>query len=80
MTGNKYRWIVLLVASYLFYMMYEVAYGLILLTSTTICWVIARQIHITKEKNKRKQLLTIGIIADAGILFVFKYFGFFAWL
>ncbi|MBK9454842.1 MAG: MBOAT family O-acyltransferase [Chitinophagaceae bacterium] len=78
MTGNKYRWIVLLVASYLFYMMYEVAYGLILLTSTTICWVIARQIHITKEKNKRKQLLTIGIIADAGILFVFKYFGFFA--
>ena len=59
-------------------MMYEDAYGLILLTSTTICWVIARQIHITKEKNKRKQLLTIGIIADAGILFVFKYFGFFA--
>jgi alginate O-acetyltransferase complex protein AlgI len=31
-----------------------------------------------KKKNKRKQLLTIGIIADAGILFVFKYFGFFA--
>lgn len=75
---NRQRWILLLIASYLFYMMYEVTYGLILLTSTGICWLVAQKINETTNQQRRKQLLTIGIVADAGILFAFKYFGFFA--
>ncbi len=59
-------------------MMYKVEYGLILLLSTTICWLSAYYIHKSDDSGKRKLLLVIGIVADAGILFLFKYLGFFS--
>lgn len=58
-------------------MCYAVNYGLILLLSTTICWTVARAIHQSNHAAIRKRLLVLGIVADAGILFLFKYLGFF---
>ena len=73
----RFRWVLLLAASYFFYMCFEPAYGLILLSSTFICWSLSFLINKETNKQKRKLLLVIGIIADVGILFFFKYFNFF---
>ncbi len=74
----RFRWILLLIASYFFYMSFKPAYGLILLSSTFICWYLSLLISKETNKRKRKLLLITGIIADVGILFFFKYFNFFS--
>jgi len=73
----RFRWVLLLAASYFFYMCFEPSYGLILLSSTFICWYLSFLISGETNKQKRKIYLVIGIIADVGILFFFKYFNFF---
>ena len=77
LTIHRFRWIVLLVASYSFYMFYKPEFGLIILSSTFICWITSILIAGTANKQKRKFLLIIGIVGDAGILFTFKYYNFF---
>lgn len=77
LTAEKHRWKILLVSSYLFYMLYKAEYGLILLFSTSVCWYVGNLISRSSDKQTRKRYLIIGIIIDAGILFVFKYFGLF---
>lgn len=72
----RFRWVLLLAASYFFYMCFEPSYGLILLSSTFICWFLSFLISKETNKQKRKVYLVIGIIADVGILFFFKYFNF----
>lgn len=74
----RFRWILLLIASYFFYMSFKPAYGLILLSSTFICWYLSLLISKETNKQKRKLFLVAGIIADVGILFFFKYFNFFS--
>ena len=72
----KYRWILLLGASYYFYMSWKAEYALLILFCTTINYFAA--ILIDKEENKRKKklLLTIDLILSFGVLFVYKYLGF----
>lgn len=73
----RFRWILLLIASYFFYMSFKPAYGLILLSSTFICWYLSLLISKETDKRKRTLFLIAGIFADVGILFFFKYFNFF---
>lgn len=59
-------------------MLYKVEYGLILLLSTTICWLAAHFIYQTNNARIKKWLLILGIATDVGILSLFKYYGLFA--
>lgn len=74
---HRFRWAILLAGSYFFYMYWRPEYGLILLFSTTIDYFAAIQMHRSTEKNRRKLFLWISVCSNLGLLFAFKYFGFF---
>lgn len=70
----KWRNLFLLAASYYFYMNWEPVYALLLLASTSITYFAA--IGAVRYENKKKTILTIGIVLNLLILFFFKYFNF----
>ena len=76
-TPNKRRWIILLLASYLFYMSWEPAYVLIILLSTSIDYFACRYLTGSDSKTKRKTGLITSVTFNLGLLFVFKYYNFF---
>lgn len=72
---NKYRWILLLIASYYFYMSWNAKYVFLIFITTFTSYLCA--ILIEKNREHKKLILTITLIVCLGILFVFKYFNFF---
>lgn len=74
---NK-RWILLLIASCYFYITFVPAYILILIFTIVIDYYAALAIEKTPEKKKRKRLLVLSLVANIGVLAVFKYYNFFA--
>lgn len=73
---HKIRWFLLLVSSCLFYMAFVPKYILILGFTIVIDYCAGIMIDKMKGNNKRIFLI-ISILANVGILFVFKYFNFF---
>ena len=73
---HKYRWILLLAASYYFYMNWKPVYALLISFSTFITWGCGILLDSTESKTRKKTWLTISLIINFGILFVFKYFNF----
>ena len=73
---HKYRWIHLLLASCIFYMAFVPVYILILFFTIVIDYIAGIVIE-NAEKKKRKFFLTVSIVANAGVLAVFKYYNFF---
>lgn len=74
---QKVRYIWLLVASYYFYMCWNVKYVLLLLMSTVITYVSG--LLIDKYKNRirtKKIIVALSLITNLGILFFFKYVNF----
>ncbi len=74
---HKYRWLFLLIASYYFYMNWQPIYALLILTSTVVTYWVANQLYRTQDKRARKLFLTIGLVINFGILFLFKYYNLF---
>lgn len=74
---HKYRWIMLLVASYVFYMGWNAAYALLLLASTAVTYFASVLIDRNENQSARKGFLIASIVINLGILFTFKYFEFF---
>jgi alginate O-acetyltransferase complex protein AlgI len=77
LVATQYRVLLLLVASYLFYMLTSPWCGLLLFGSTVIDFWLARAISRSDSAVVRKSLLTLSLLGNIGILFVFKYFNFF---
>ncbi len=73
----KKRWLLLLAASYFFYMCWNVKYIFLLLYSTIVDYCCAIQIESSKEKSLKKRWMFISILSNLGMLFFFKYFNFF---
>lgn len=74
----KYRWVLLLAASYYFYMSWKVGYIILILASTIVDYLMAIQIGKTDVKKKKKLFLYLSLGFNLGMLFFFKYFNFFA--
>ena len=74
----KKRWILLLIASYYFYMCWRVDYIILIMISTIIDYICSNQMSKINLKQKRKKWLIISLISNLGILFGFKYFNFFS--
>ena len=73
---HRFRWILLLVASCVFYMFFIPIYILILFVTITIDYVAG--INIEKSKGKgRKMFLSLSVVSLCAFLFFFKYFNFF---
>ena len=67
----------LLVASYFFYACWNPAYSLLMLLSTAITYFCGLLME-RKAAGKRRLWLVLSLCLNLGILFVFKYFNFFA--
>ncbi|MGB0383268.1 MAG: MBOAT family O-acyltransferase [Ardenticatenaceae bacterium] len=77
LTPFRYRWALLLAASYYFYMSWKAEYLLLIVTSTLIDYCVGIQISQTKEQARRKTWLLLSLFSNFGILLGFKYFNFF---
>lgn len=75
---QKIRTLWLLLCSYYFYMCWNPLYVLLLLFSTCSTWLAGFFVEAAKKKAVRKLALTASIVLNLGILFFFKYYGFFA--
>jgi len=72
----RYRWILLLLASYFFYMVWRVEYIVLLLFSTLVDYWCGLKMSNQEEKIKRKPYLYISLLSNLGLLFSFKYLDF----
>lgn len=75
---HKFRWILILTASYYFYMSWNVKYVILILFTTIISYVAAILLEHFENHKLRKIILAITLISCLGVLFVFKYFNFFS--
>src|ERR1700742_2164004 len=73
---HKFRWIHLLIASCIFYMAFIPVYILILFFTIIIDYIAGIMIE-NETGRRRKSFLTMSIIANVGVLAVFKYYNFF---
>lgn len=69
--------ILILVASYLFYGLWDWRFLSLILLSTLIDYVVALKIHATNAPNTRKRWLWVSIFFNLGLLGFFKYYNFF---
>lgn len=74
---SKYRWLLLLTASYYFYMSWKAEYLALIVISTLIDFFAAKGIENSNEKSHRNLLLSLSVMTNLGILFYFKYYNFF---
>ena len=75
---NKFRWILLLIASYIFYLFWNVKLIFLILFTTGISYISAILINKSKNDKIKKLWLIITLISCLGVLFFFKYFTFIA--
>ncbi len=78
----KFRWLFLLVSSYVFYMNWNVNYAFLMFTSTAITYLSGTLLgrlntSETKSKKRNKKLvLALSLVSNLSILFFYKYFNF----
>jgi D-alanyl-lipoteichoic acid acyltransferase DltB (MBOAT superfamily) len=74
----KYRWVLLLSASYYFYMCWKLEYIVLILVSTLIDYFCGIRMSKFDSKKKRLPYLVLSLVSNLGILVGFKYFNFFS--
>ncbi|HVA45532.1 MAG TPA: MBOAT family protein [Pirellulales bacterium] len=73
----RLRDVVLLCASYFFYMSWNWKYAGLIAASTVVDYWISLRLHAEQRPRLRKGLLTVSVCMNLGILAVFKYYNFF---
>ncbi|MBF0253335.1 MAG: MBOAT family protein [Candidatus Omnitrophica bacterium] len=75
--SHKHQNILLLVSSYVFYGAWNWKFLSLIIISTLVDFYCGAHIHRSNKGQIRKKFLIISIIANLGILAVFKYYNFF---
>ncbi len=73
---HKFRWFLLLAASCFFYMFFKPVYILILFGTIIIDYYAGIKLEETQDRKRKKLFLILSIIANVGVLVVFKYYNF----
>ncbi len=73
---HRWRWLLLLIASYYFYMCWKPEYAILMVISTGVAYASALRIDHTQSVRQKKVVLWICLGILLGILFAFKYFNF----
>ena len=75
---HKYRKLILLVSSYIFYGWWNPTYLILIWASTLTDFFAAKSIYLSNNQKNRRFFLILSIIVNLGILFSFKYANFVA--
>ena len=75
---HRFRWVLLLAASYYFYMCWKAEYVVLILISTLVDYWAALRMGRCEAKPKRRKFLILSLVANLGLLFSFKYLNFFS--
>ena len=73
----KYQNYFLIFVSYFFYGLWDYRFLFLVVISSTADFLLSQKLQHTENDKKRKILLLISIVINLGILFMFKYLGFF---
>ncbi len=73
---HRFRWVLLLLSSYYFYMSWNAKYVFLILFTTLISYLAALLLERENDKGKKKWILAGALIVCLGVLFFFKYFNF----
>lgn len=73
MLAPRLRWLLVLFASYYFYSAFEPLYTLLLAYATLVAYVFGRLVAGGKARGGTKGLLILGVLAELGVLALFKY-------
>jgi len=74
---HRFRWALLLVASYVFYMAWEPGYAVLIATSTLVDYIAGIRMGRTPALQRRRGYLLFSLCTNLGLLFFFKYYNFF---
>ncbi|HZW03607.1 MAG TPA: MBOAT family protein [Anaerolineaceae bacterium] len=75
---QRYRWVLLLAASYYFYIAWKAEYVVLIMLSTLVDYFAGRQMAQIADRSRRKKYLILSLGIHLSILFAFKYFNFFS--
>ncbi len=70
----RYRWLTLLLASYLFYFAWQPLYSLILAFTTLSTYYCANRMAAQPDFKWQKRWMWVSVSISVGVLFFFKYF------
>jgi alginate O-acetyltransferase complex protein AlgI len=76
--ASKYRWALLLAASYYFYASWKLEYIILIIFSTCVDYFLALRIHHATKQKTKKRYLILSLVSNLSLLFGFKYFNFFS--
>jgi len=76
-TPARYRNIILLVGSYIFYGWWDYRFLALLMISTVVDFTVGKRLYASSEDSKRLRWLLTSVSVNLGILALFKYSGFF---
>lgn len=75
---HRFRWALLLVSSYYFYMSWDARYIFLILFTTLVSYAAARMLEDAPTQRKKKICVASAVVVSLGVLFFFKYYNFFA--
>ena len=75
--SNRFRWVLLLIASYYFYACWKPEYLVLLVAATLLNYAVGLALGKEESHTRRKFLLSVSLLGSLGLLFGFKYLGFF---
>lgn len=73
---HRWRALLLLAASYFFYMQWQPAYAILLGLSTLGDYLIGLGMSGSDRSQHRRMWLVLSLVMNLGVLFAFKYYGF----
>lgn len=73
---HRFRWGLLLVASYYFYMSWNPQYVVLILGTTIVSYISAILLERAESTTQKKFIIAVASLICLGVLFVFKYFNF----
>ena len=71
---HKFRWVLLLISSYYFYMSWNPRYVVLILFTTAVSYAAALLLEKYRNRASRNVILAGTLISCLGVLFFFKYF------
>jgi len=75
---HKFRWLLLLISSYYFYMSWNVKYVVLIFFTTAVSYICALMIEKTQSIKLKRFYMITAITISSSVLFFFKYFNFFS--